>query len=57
MELYNLKEDPSEKNDLAMTEKAKTQELLTILEKYMEETKAVLPTKNENFKGGKNFRW
>ncbi len=57
VELYNLKEDPSEKNDLAMTEKAKTQELLTILEKYMEETKAVLPTKNENFKGGKNFRW
>ena len=57
VELYNLKEDPSEKNDLAMTKKAKTQELQAILEKYIEETKAVLPTENENFQGGKNFRW
>jgi arylsulfatase A-like enzyme len=57
VELYNLKADPSEKNDLAGKEKVKLEELQSILNKYLKDTKAVMPTKNENFKGGENFRW
>jgi len=57
VELYNLKDDPSEKNDLAGKEKVKLEELQNTLDESLKDTKAVLPTKNENFKGGENFRW
>lgn len=57
VELYNLKDDPSEKTNLADKNKAKLGELQKILDQYIEDTKATLPTKNENFKGGENFRW
>ena len=57
IELYNLNDDPSEKNNLADKEKVKVERLLRILDEHLAETKAVLPTKNENFKGGEDFKW
>ena len=44
LELYNLKEDIGEKNNLADTNRDKLKELLSILEKWREETDAPVPT-------------
>ena len=44
LELYNLKEDISEKNNLAETNPEKLKELLEILENWRKETKAPVPT-------------
>ena len=57
LELYNLKDDPSEKNNLVGKDKVKLEELQKILANFLKDTEAVMPTKNENFKGGENFRW
>jgi arylsulfatase A-like enzyme len=56
-ELYNLKDDPSEKTNLVDKEKEKLAELQQLLEDHLKETEAVLPRENKNFKGGDNFRW
>ncbi|MFV0507568.1 MAG: sulfatase [Bacteroidales bacterium] len=44
VELYNLKDDPSEKNNMATTAPEKTEELLKMLNKWRKETKAPIPT-------------
>ncbi len=44
LELYNLKEDISEKNNLADAKPEKLQELLSMLENWREETNAPVPT-------------
>jgi hypothetical protein len=38
-------------------DKVKLEELQKILADFLKDTEAVMPTKNENFKGGENFRW
>ncbi len=43
LELYNMKEDVGEKINLAAVNKAKTSELLTILEKWRKDTNAPVP--------------
>ena len=51
IELYNLKEDISEKNNLAESNPEKVKELLEILENWREETNAPVPTElNPDFK-------
>lgn len=57
VELYNLKDDPSEQTNLADENIAKRDELGKILDGYLKETEAVMPRKNEYFKGGEDFRW
>ncbi len=44
LELYNLKKDIGEKNNLAKSNPEKTQELLDLLEKWRNETNAPVPT-------------
>jgi arylsulfatase A-like enzyme len=44
IELYNLKEDISEKNNLAESYPEKRDELLNILENWRKETHAPVPT-------------
>ncbi len=56
-ELYNIAKDPSEQNNLADKETEKIAELKKFMEQKIKETEASMPTKNENFKGGKNYKW
>lgn len=50
LELYNLAEDLSEKNDLSLKRPEKTKELLQLLQNWRKETKAPIPTKqNPNY--------
>ena len=52
LELYNLKEDISEKNNLADENQEKTRELLGILEKWRENTNAPVPNElNPEYEG------
>ncbi|MFP4365825.1 MAG: sulfatase [Bacteroidales bacterium] len=52
IELYNLKEDIGEKNNLADSNPDKLKELLTMLEKWREEIDAPVPTElNPEYKG------
>ncbi|MEM9020290.1 MAG: sulfatase [Planctomycetota bacterium] len=44
VELFNLKDDPGEQNDLAATNPAKAMELLTMLRLWHQETNAAIPT-------------
>ena len=48
MELYNLATDPEEKNSLSATESARTAELRTKLDAWLQETGAQFPTPNPN---------
>ena len=57
VELYNLRNDPSEKSNLVSKEQEKAAELLQILEEHLKETGALFPTENKAFKGGENYRW
>jgi arylsulfatase A-like enzyme len=50
IELYNLKDDIGEKNDLAKKMPKKTRQLKTMLEKWLNEVDAKMPTKNPNRK-------
>ncbi len=51
VELYNLKDDISEKNNLAKSNTEKAEELLAILDKWRVETNAPVPTKlNPDYK-------
>jgi arylsulfatase A len=43
LELYNLKEDPGEQNNLASKEKQKANELRLLLANWLKETKAAMP--------------
>jgi len=45
LELYNLKDDLSEQNNLAATNPEKAKELFTLLDKWRKETNAPIPTK------------
>ena len=52
IELYNLRQDPSEKNDLSETEQHKKSEMIKILEKWRIDTNSPVPTKvNPEFNG------
>lgn len=46
LELYNLKDDPGETNDLTLMQLEKTQELRGKLDAWRREVKAVMPTPN-----------
>jgi len=46
LELYNLKEDLSEKNDLAQKEPEKLSKLVNVLSNFLRESKAQMPTDN-----------
>ncbi len=51
-ELFHLKDDPSEQNDLSSTRPEKAQELLKLLQNWWEETEAPIPTKpNPSYEG------
>lgn len=47
--LFNLKDDLSEKNDLAAAEPARVKELDALIETFLADTKAVLPVPNPAF--------
>ena len=51
VELFNLKDDPGEKTDLAKQQPGKAAELLARLHTWREEVGAAMPTVNPNFKG------
>ena len=51
VELFNLRDDPGEKTDLAKQQPGKAAELLTRLHAWREEVGAAMPTVNPNFKG------
>lgn len=57
VELYNLKDDPSEKINLVEKEKGKAEELLEVLDEKLKSTEARFPTKNEAFVPKDKFRW
>jgi arylsulfatase A len=48
-ELFNLKDDISEKNDLVNSYPAKVEELKRVLQDWLRETGAQFPKKNENY--------
>ena len=50
VELYNLKDDLSERKDLAKANRKKTKELLAMLRQWQKETNAKMPTANPNYK-------
>ncbi len=50
VELYNLKEDPSEKNNLSKKMQKKTKELLNALNSWKHDVNAQVPTINTKFK-------
>jgi arylsulfatase A len=47
-QLYNLKNDPSEENNLSMTNPAKANELKELLAKYIEQGRSTPGEKQEN---------
>ncbi len=51
--LYNLKKDIGEKNNLALKNSKKVKSLDALIEEYILETKAVLPSKNPDFDSSK----
>ena len=51
VELFNLKDDPGEKTDLAKQQPGKAAELLARLHAWREEVGAAMPTVNPKFKG------
>lgn len=54
MELYNLKNDLSEVNDLSDSQPAKKEELYKKLSTWLKQTKAPIPTElNPDYQGGK----
>ena len=53
MELFNLKEDIAEKNDLAKKHPDKVKTLAAQLTKWRTDTGARMPTKNEKFNSDK----
>lgn len=53
LELYNLKDDISESNDLAATMPAKTQDLYNLLANWRKEVNAQMPIKNPAYKSKK----
>jgi len=48
-ELYDLVKDPSESQNLAGQQPERLKELAAILQRYLDETKAVIPIKNPNY--------
>lgn len=44
VELYNLREDPGERSDLSVTNPQKRDELLAMMQSWMKQTHALLPT-------------
>ena len=57
LELYNLREDIGETNNLALREKDKTNELLLLLNQWKKEMKAQDPIENPNFDVEKQGLW
>lgn len=56
LELYNVKEDVSEKHDLAQEKPELAQQLLKKLKRWQQQTGALLPTPNANYDADKPFR-
>ena len=56
-ELYNLKNDIGEKENLIDTQKEKAKELNTLLDNWLLEVDGQLPTKNDLFDKAKEFKW
>ena len=54
VELYNLKDDIGEKNDLAKTHPAKTAELLKLLSEWRKNVNAPMPRPNPDYQGNKS---
>ena len=54
VELYHLKVDVGEKNDLAAAEPAKRDQLLGMLQKWRESVKAQMPTPNPDYNAAKD---
>ncbi len=57
LELYHLVDDPSESVNLVDKEVGKRDELKRVLDVFMKDTDAVLPSRYEEFRGGEGFRW
>ena len=53
LELYNLHDDPGERNNLASAQPGKTQELHALLKNWRTETGAVMPLPNPNYDASK----
>jgi arylsulfatase A-like enzyme len=51
-QLYNLKEDPGERNDLAVKEPERVKRLDAQIEKFLTDTGAVLPKRNPAYRPG-----
>jgi len=49
VELYNLRDDLSEKNDLSQKDTARTAAMRARLERWLRQTKAQIPAKNPNY--------
>lgn len=56
-ELYNIKSDIGEQNDLAATEVGKAKELRTKLDTWLKETGAKMPEANEKFNEVAHGKW
>jgi len=55
LELYNLKTDIGEQNNLAATNPGKTQQLHALLQKWRQEVGAKMPTKNPTAQAAGKF--
>jgi arylsulfatase A len=55
VQLFNLKNDPGEKNDLAGTETAKVKELQTLLHNWRKELRAKMPVPNPKYRD--DLKW
>ena len=49
-ELYNIKKDWSENNDLSLKKKGKVKRMSLLLQKFLDKNKALSPTPNPNYK-------
>ncbi|MEZ5044514.1 MAG: sulfatase [Saprospiraceae bacterium] len=57
LELYNLSEDISEKNNLAKVEPEKAAELYALLKDWQKEVKAAFPVANPDFDPSRRLEW
>ena len=51
-ELYNLREDIGEQNDLAGAEPGRVEEMNAMIDRFLEQTEAVIPTANPEYEAG-----
>lgn len=56
-ELYNLKDDLGENNDLSKTEIDRVNELFALLENWYSEVEAAMPVENPDFDESRRYEW